>query len=159
MTKNLHFIQTPQALKAMNGLKAPKEWPQRERKTYHWVLDASAFRNKDPAKEAEQPGRQGNRPESGRWRKEVKALPKKGSPVSNTAGATITPQTTRPICAPQSMLLSSFAISPPDLHPQGWIQIGNASFRTYSSEDGNLSDFSFTSVFLPRLISLSVVSF
>ena len=86
--------------------------------------------------------------------------PKEGGHPSQTPqGPPSLPKPHIPICAPQSTLLSSFAISPPDLNPPGWIQIGNASFRTYSSEDGNLSDFSFASVFLPQLMPLSVVSF
>ena len=134
MTKNLHSIQIPQARKAMNGLKAPKEWPQREGKTYHWVLAASAFRNKEPAKEAEQPRMQGNRPESGRWRKEVKALSKKGvtrlkhrrghhhSPNHTSPSALPSPRCSHPSPSPHQIyiLRAGFRLGtpPPEHIPQ-----------------------------------------
>ena len=120
------------------------------------------FRNKEPAKEAEDssPG--------GRRQNRVGKMEEGSESSSKERGDQLfqipqgPPSLLKPhvlICPLQSMLLSSLAISPPHLHPQGWIQIGNASFRTYSSEDVNISDVLFASVFLPQLMSLSVVSF
>ena len=120
------------------------------------------FRNKEPAKEAEDssPG--------GRRQNRVQKMEEGSENSSKERGDQLfqipqgPPSLLKPhvcICPLQSMLLSSLAISPPHLHPQGGIQIGNASFRTYSSEDGNISDVLFASVFLPQLMSLSVVSF
>ena len=123
--------------------------------TKSWMTLTS--RNTEPPKDAEDssPGG-GGRAESRTWRKDVRAFPEKGGnqlfQVPQGPPPLLNPHVL--ICPPQSTLLSSLAISPPDLQPQGWTQIGNAPCRTYSPEDGNISDVLFASVFLPRLMSL-----